>query len=217
MVPFDTMIDDFRQALLAVDRLKAHRILQDAFQQSGNLAVVDGLLTPALEQIGEQWERGQAALSQVYMSGVICEEFVSELASRPPDAEAQNTPVAMVTFEDYHALGKRIVLAMLRARGVPVIDFGAGVQVAPLVRLVQEHHIRILLISTLMLPSALHIVRVREALEQAGNRAHLIVGGAPFRFDEHLWQRVRADAMGRTAADALHLTTQAIETLQLNI
>ena len=32
----------------------------------------------ALERIGDGWEEGQLSLSQVYMSGVICEEMIEK-------------------------------------------------------------------------------------------------------------------------------------------
>jgi methanogenic corrinoid protein MtbC1 len=32
-----------------------------------------------------------------------------------------------------------------------------------------------------------------------------VVGGAPFRFDEALWRKVGADAMGRNGTDALRI------------
>jgi methanogenic corrinoid protein MtbC1 len=97
---------------------------------------------------------------------------------------------------------------MLRAQGLEVKDLGIGVHADALVRLVQAHNIKILLISTLMFPSALRIARVREQLERADYAVRIIVGGAPFRFDDQLWRQVGADAMGRTAADAITLTRQ---------
>lgn len=36
-------------------------------------------MVPALDRIGTGWENGTIALSQVYMSGRICEEVVDDL------------------------------------------------------------------------------------------------------------------------------------------
>ena len=40
---------------------------------------MEKLVVPALERIGAGWEQGRVALSQVYMSGRICEELVDTL------------------------------------------------------------------------------------------------------------------------------------------
>ena len=36
----------------------------------------------------------------------------------------------------------------------------------------------------------------------------VVVGGAPFLFDDQLWQEVGADAMGKSAADAVAIVTR---------
>jgi len=208
---FASITEHFEQALLAVDRVSAQQILQNAIQEFGQTEVIDRVVTTTLEHIGAQWESGQVALSQVYMSGVICEEFITGRVLDHTEEAAEMPPMAIVTFEDYHALGKRIVLSILHAQGLPVKDLGVGIHAEPLIRMVLEQNIKILLISTLMFPSALHIAHVREQLDQAGHAVKIIVGGAPFRFDDQLWQKIGADAMGRTAADAVKLTQQLLE------
>jgi methanogenic corrinoid protein MtbC1 len=70
------------------------------------------------------------------------------------------------------------------------------------VRRAGEDHLRILLISTLMLPSALHVRDLVARLKSASPDVKVVVGGAPFLFDPELWREVRADAMGRSASDA---------------
>jgi methanogenic corrinoid protein MtbC1 len=211
MTPFAHIAEQFEHALVTVDRVSAQQILQDAFQQSGYTDTIDQILTPALEHLGQQWESGQIALSQVYMSGVICEELMAERISQQTPHQTDLPPMAIVTFEDYHALGKRLVSSILHARGLPVKDFGIGIQTEALVSMVKDHGTKILLISTLMFPSALHVADVREKLECAGHVVKIVVGGAPFRFDDQLWEHVGADAMGRTAVDAVKITKQLVE------
>jgi len=40
-------------------------------------------------------------------------------------------------------------------------------------------------------------------LKARGANIKVVVGGAPFLFDEELWREVGADAMGRSASDAV--------------
>ena len=110
--------------------------------------------------------------------------------------------MAIAGLEDYHLLGLRIVYSSLRASGFSLLNYGR-IDLDGLVKRVKTDDIRILLVSVLMLPSALRIRQLRERLDAEGCRPKLLVGGAPFRFDEHLWREIGADAVGHTASEAV--------------
>lgn len=197
-------LDRFERTLLSLDRLTAQHTLQHMQDFWTPLELVEQLIVPTLERIGEKWEQGAVALSQVYMSGRICEELVDQLFL--PDRfprRAANT-AAIVVLEDYHMLGKRIVYSVLRASGFELLDYGR-LSVDEVVQRVRQDGVRMLLISTLMLSSALRVQQVRQ---QLGQEVKILVGGAPFRLDDRLWQEVGADAMGRNASQAVRLLAQ---------
>lgn len=193
----------FEEALLSLDRIGARTLLENAASGVSALHAVESLVIPALERIGTGWERGELALSQIYMSGRICEELVDVLL--PPGAsERRDLPrMAIAVLEDFHLLGKRIVYSALRASGFELLDYGPGVEATDLAQRSARDGVEILLISTLMLPSALRVKAVRAELERLGARPKIVVGGAPFLFDSSLWIEVGADAEGRNASDAL--------------
>ena len=110
--------------------------------------------------------------------------------------------LALAALDDYHLLGKQIVRTVLHAAGWPVLDYGRQT-VDELVAQVQKDGVDILLISTLMLPSALSVREVVARLRKISPQTRVVVGGAPFRFDPELWKEVGADAMGSSAADAV--------------
>ena len=62
-----------------------------------------------------------------------------------------------------------------------------------------------------LLPAALKVKAVRAALDARGSRVRIAVGGAPFLFDPELWREVGADAMGRSAADAVAIVRRWTE------
>ncbi len=115
--------------------------------------------------------------------------------------------MAIATLADYHFLGKRIVYSALRASGYGLLDYGR-VEVAEVVDRVKNDRIDIVLLSTLMLPSALLVREVRSAMDAAGLATRIVVGGAPFRFDARLWKEVGADAMGANASQAIELVAR---------
>jgi methanogenic corrinoid protein MtbC1 len=77
--------------------------------------------------------------------------------------------------------------------------------VEELVERVRTEKPSILLISVLMLPSALEVKPVVEQIRKTDHSVKVLVGGAPFRFDKQLWREVGADAAGHNAGDAVSL------------
>lgn len=198
----DTWADELYDALVALDRPRTQALFQQAAQRTSPMHAVETLMVPALIQLGHAWDSGQIALSQIYMSSRICEDIVERILPATA-AERKTMPrLAIVVLCDFHTLGKRIVLSVLRASGFEVLDYGR-MEVNPLVERVLADHVKILLISVLMLPSALKVKAVCAALAERGQQVRVAVGGAPFLFDPELWREVGADAMGRTASDAV--------------
>jgi methanogenic corrinoid protein MtbC1 len=207
------LVELFEQALLAVDPLEAERLLTAASHAVLPMQLIDEVIAPALERVGEKWERGVAALSQVYMSGRICERLVDKLL--PPDSPARTLrpKLAIVVLEDFHFLGKNLVKSALRASGFDPLDWGHAT-LEELVNRVRAEAIEVLLISTLMLPSALKIKELRAKLDGEGLAVKLVVGGAPFRFDPQLWREVGADACGQNALEAIEIVRGLLKTAE---
>jgi methanogenic corrinoid protein MtbC1 len=159
-------------------------------------------VVPALQHIGQAWDEGSVALSQVYMAGRFCEALVERVLP-PSDPDRKHQPrSAIVALNDHHLLGKRIVYAQMRASGFELFDYGR-MEVPELVARVQADRVRVLLVSVLMLPSALQVREVCARLKSADSGIRVLVGGAPFLFDAQLWREVGADAMGHSASDAV--------------
>ena len=205
-------VEAFLNALLAMDRVAAKRTLGGPSATDARLDVVERLVVPSLERIGDLWERGEVSLSQVYMSGRMCEEMVDVILPPSDPARVDQPPMAIAVLDDYHLLGKRMVYSVLRASGYELKDYGT-VDGDSLVSRVVRDNIVVLMISVLMLPSALHIKKVREALDRAGCRPFILVGGAPFRFDTELWREVGADAMAATAAESVAVVRELLDHL----
>lgn len=200
-------VSAFTAALLAVDRVRAGRALAAAGSALPPIQMVEQIVVPALDDIGRAWEAGEVALSQVYMSARICEELVAAVPELAVPFRRNRPRIAIAALEDYHLLGKSIVVSLLRTSGFAVADYGVADAVALADRACAER-VDALLVSVLMLRSALRVVDVRTRCEQLGYRPRLVVGGAPFRFDDRLWQEVGADAWGRTASDAVRLMAE---------
>ncbi|MDD3140188.1 MAG: cobalamin-dependent protein [Lachnospiraceae bacterium] len=200
----EQLVADFKHALLCIDRFKAAEIFHDCFQKTESFEELEIVAINSLEQIGAEWENGQVSLAQVYMSGIICEELIEKYIPMNKLKRKDSPKIAIGVLQDHHALGKRIVYSVLRASGYELDDFGHGLSVAEIVKKTIDNGIEILMISTLMLASALKVKEVKEELRAKGCGSKIIVGGAPFRLDPSLWINVGADADGKNASDVIN-------------
>lgn len=204
------LIDQFEQVLLSLDRVGAEELVRQAMNELSPIHFVEKVVVPVMEKIGTGWEEGRVALSQVYMIGRVCEKLVDDML--PPEApDRKNQPrIAIGVLDDYHLLGKRIVYTLLRAGGYELIDYGR-ITADEVIDRVSRDKIEMLLISVLMLPSALQIKTITSKLRYQNPNIKIVVGGAPFRFDGALWEEVGADAMGQTASDAMKIVAGFME------
>jgi methanogenic corrinoid protein MtbC1 len=193
-----------KRFLLALDGAGARKLVQAERLRRSPFEVVERVIAPALDDLGRGWDTGQVALSQLYMAGRLCEEMVLALLPDPAPSEASGARLAIATLDDYHMLGKRIVLAALRASGFRLADYGRQVPEG-LVAKVLDEKIEVLLLSALMLPSALRVAEVKKLLDAKGANVRLVVGGAPFRLDKGLAREVGADETGANTSEAVEI------------
>lgn len=197
------LADQLYTALGDADRDAVGAVLARALEVASPLQVAEHLIAPVLNRLGDGWSAGTVALSQLYLGGRICEEQIIALLPDTDLVRDDAPRVGIAVLADHHALGKRIVATFLRIAGYPVIDYGAGVTPEVLAESARADGLDVLLVSTLMLPSALQVARLTALLRD--HPVKVFVGGAPFQFDPELWRTVGADGMGRSAADGLAL------------
>ena len=202
-------MNSFEEALLEMDKDAAFELSR---QHENPLTLVEEILVPCLERIGAGWEEGRIALAQVYISAQICEEILVSVLPVVDKINDSTPNIALVLLEDYHALGKMIVKSSLIAFGHSVIDLGR-MNVDEIVASVKEKDIKILLVSVLMLPSALLVKELRRRFDLEHLETKIVVGGAPFRLDKNLWKEVGADDYGTVASDSIHIVDRLVEEL----
>jgi methanogenic corrinoid protein MtbC1 len=212
MSKYELHSKNLERALLMLDKQASEKVLHEALKLGPPIEVVGELVSLALNRIGNDWENGKLALSQVYMSGVICEELIDKVLPPQSPVRKSQPRMAIGVFEDFHLLGKRIVYSSLRASGFELADLGGGLSIDKLVEAVQRDNIKILLLSVLMLPSALHIKDLKQKLNDSDVK--IVVGGAPFRFDNQLWKEVGADACGDNVNDAVQIIHKMMEDMK---
>lgn len=202
----DYLKQELERSLLLLDSETAETIIKKSMVAGGNYFIPGDLISITLSHIGDLWEKGRLSLSQVYMSGMICEKIIEKSIPANITLKPGQPKMAIGVFEDYHMLGKRIIYAALKASGYELMDLGGGLSDKDLIGFIEREKIEVLLLSALMLPSAL---RIRQLKSKLGNsKLKLVVGGAPFRIDRELWKEVGADFCGKDSSEALDIVSK---------
>jgi methanogenic corrinoid protein MtbC1 len=193
-------VDEFRERLISLDKAGSLELIKEEFEPIAGTEWIKELIVPSLERIGKDWSEGKLSLAQVYMTGKIAEKLVDDLLFKASEPRKDQPNMAICALEDHHLLGKRIVYSILRSAGYKLQDFGQ-ITAKDLIIKLKDSDIEFLLISTLMLPSALKVKEVVDAMKNTNIK--VIVGGAPFRLDEELWKEVGAYGVCMDASEIL--------------
>lgn len=193
---------------------EAARLAREALREEDELSVVERRLIPALDQVGEDYERGAAFLPQLLAAAQAAQQVfevlrasMAEKGDRPPEKGC----VLLATVRgDIHDIGKNIVKTVLENYGFRVIDLGRDVPPEEIVRRAEAEKIRLVGLSALMtttLPAMAETVRLLHALPEP---PVTVVGGAVVtaRFAE----QIGADYYAKDARATVEVARRVFQT-----
>lgn len=218
----DTIIRAYNEAIYDTDRERALQVVHDAVQSGVSPEnIVFEMVIPAIEQmLTSVSEALDANLAQHFLTAQIAAEVVDEMIPRFRQVpESRGVIVIGTSCGDFHGLGKRIVIGCLKAHMIDAIDLGLNVPAERFVDQALAHDARVIGISSMMV----HTARgengcrgVRRILRERGleDRISIVVGGAPYRFDDQLYRQVEADAWAENGIVAGRVITDLLRKVQ---
>jgi methanogenic corrinoid protein MtbC1 len=143
--------DELVSCIRGADRVAANALLTDWAETRSYEQAVTDLLTPALEHFGRLWadKGGETSLAQGYVAAKVAEDLLGRvLGDRQAEGravEATHGPVVVGNVEDdYHPLGRNMLVAFLKSAGWEVHDLGVDVPPEVFLDKVQEVDARVL-------------------------------------------------------------------------
>jgi methanogenic corrinoid protein MtbC1 len=149
--------------------------------------IVEELLTPILQRLGEDFGAGRAFLPQMMMAGGAMKSAVEWIRHRLP-VQAKGDTAGRVLFctvkGDAHSIGKDICVTLLESQGFEVIDLGVDVTAEQVLATARDQEVDVICLSALMtttLPNMRETVEaIYRELPHFAHDAHraVAVGGA---------------------------------------
>lgn len=211
MEPADP-VEILYQLILLARRDEAGVILSKAVADHGYSAALRDLLEPALFMIGDRWAADGLSLAQGFVAGKIAEDFFDlgkDFRQWDDSAGVLDSCVPRIAVmgnveDDYHVLGRSMVVSFLRIKGWKVIDLGCDVNASRFIDQAVETGACVIGASAMMLTTARNVLGIREELDRRGlaNSIRLAVGGAVFRMRPELVVEVGGEGTAANALDA---------------
>ena len=174
----DALFEAVRRGLKAEARAAA----EDALQSREPLEVVNTSLIPALDAVGDGFEKGTVFLPQLLQSATAAQaafEAVKAAIARTGQTSGGKGRIVIATVEgDVHDIGKNIVRVILENYGYDLLDLGRDVPPARVVEAVQATGARLVGLSALMTTTVPAMQATIEALHAAELPCKVMVGGA---------------------------------------
>ena len=202
------MLDKIKQAVLAGEMEGIAELTKQALAQGiGAREILDQALTPAMDIVGEEYEKGDRYVPEMLISAETMKGAVAVLKPLLVEAgvKARGKVVIGTVEGDLHDIGKDLVAMMLEGAGFEVVNLGAEVTAEQFVKAAKEHESDIIGMSALLTTTMIHMPEVIDALQQAGLRDQIkvIIGGAPVT--QGYADKIGADGYAPDAASATKL------------
>ncbi len=157
-------------------------LTEQLLMQMSELDVINEKLIPALDIVGEKYEKQIIFLPQlINAANAACAGFdliKTRIAKRGGESVSKGKIVLATVEGDIHDIGKNIVRVVLENYGYQVIDLGRDVPVQKVVDTAIAEDVKLVGLSALMTTTVVSMRRTIEQLRASGHECKVMVGGA---------------------------------------
>lgn len=177
--------------------------------------ILDNALIPAINDVGELFDKGKYFLPQLIASAETMEVSIEVLEPYLAEGSAGEDAAVIViaTVEgDIHDIGKNLVVLMLKNYGFRVIDLGKNVPKEVIVDTAVKEGAAIIGLSALMTTTMNEMRNVVNHAKECGYEGKIMVGGAVVT-EDFCWE-IGADGYSEDASGAVKVAKRIVEQLR---
>ena len=191
---------------------EAHHITRDLIGTREPLDIIQEELIPALNVVGEGFEKGTVFLPQLLMSAdaaKIAFAVIKDVLASSGQEEEKKEKIILATVKgDIHDIGKNIVKVLLENYGFDVIDLGKDVPPEAIVEKAVEENVTLVGLSALMTTTVVSMEETIKLLREKKPDCKVMVGGAVLNQDYA--DMIGADFYGKDAMQSVHYALSLI-------
>lgn len=202
---------ELKQAVIKGFKDKAAEITREMLSKVPPLEIVSGEIIPALNTVGEGFEKKTVYLPQLLMSAEAAKsafEVIKSSMSNENSADKGTFVIATVKG-DIHDIGKNIVKLLLENYGFNVIDLGKDVPPETVVEKVIETHAPLAGLSALMTTTVPAMEDTVKMLKERAPWCKTVVGGAVLT--KEYAEKIGADMYAKDAMETVRYAQSVTE------
>ncbi len=191
------------KAIIKGLKMEAKDIANKLIIDTPPLEIVNNYIIPALDRVGESYEKGLLFLPQLLLSAETANiAFDVVRGAIPKDESASKGDIIIATVKgDIHDIGKNIVKVILQNYGYTVHDLGKDVPPETIVDYAKKTGIKLVGLSALMTTTVPSMEETIRQLKEYDSSIKVMVGGAVL--NPEYAEMIKADAYARDAMDGV--------------
>ncbi|NFM32838.1 homocysteine methyltransferase [Clostridium botulinum] len=186
---------------------EAYSKTKELIKNRDELLIINEELIPALDEVGEKYEKGIIFLPQLIQSAETVKKAFTAIKEK---LREDNSPkinkgkILMATVKgDIHDIGKNIVKVILENYGFDIIDLGKDVEAEKIVEEVKKNNIKLVGLSALMTTTVNSMKETIKILKESDIDCKVFVGGAVL--NEEYAEMINADYYAKDAKEAVDI------------
>lgn len=190
---------------------EAAPIVKELLKSMDELSVVNEFLIPALDVVGDEFEKGNIFLPQLIQSAETVKaafDVLKESLKNNQSAAISKGKIILATVKgDIHDIGKNIVKVILENYNYDIIDLGKDVPIEKIVEEAKKYDEQIIVgLSALMTTTMKSMKQTIDELRKNNINCKVVVGGAVLT--EDYAKQIGADYYAKDAKDAIEIAKQ---------
>ena len=201
---------DLKYIVIKGLREEAANETKKLLNEKSELEIVNELLIPALDIVGEKYEKGELFLPQLIQAAETVKEAFEvlklSLAKNNANSISKGKIILATVQGDIHDIGKNIVKVILENYGYDVIDLGKDVPVEKVVEEALKNNIKLVGLSALMTTTLKSMEETIKALRENNYQGKIFVGGAVLT--PEYAEKIGADYYSKDAKESVEVAKE---------
>lgn len=206
------MLEDIHRGVMKGNKAKIAKLTAQAHEAGcAPRMILDAVLLPAINEVGELFDSGKYFLPQLIASAETMKlaiEYLEPYLMAGSEGKSKGTVVIATVEGDIHDIGKNLVALMLKNYGFRVLDLGKDVPKETIVDTAIRENAEIIGLSALMTTTMQQMGEVVKYAKEQGCSARIMIGGAVITPDYA--ERIGADSYSSDAADAVKVAEELL-------
>ena len=161
--------------------------VEKLLQDHTEMELVNDYLIPALDKVGQGFEKGTIFLPQMLQAATAAQAGFDIVKTKLAESDKETVSLGQVVIAtvkgDIHDIGKNIVKVIMENYGFQMIDLGRDVPPETIVETVKEKNIKLVGLSALMTTTLKSMEETIVAVKEAAPGCKVMVGGAVLTAD----------------------------------